>query len=83
MFTSPGDLTKIPLLFSPQSMHFTDCAIPRLIIIILKFTLEKKNVEDWDDAPVDCREQVGRFSCSKKQDISLAILSRKIVYAFN
>jgi hypothetical protein len=80
VFTSPGDLTKIPLPFNPQSMHFTDCTITRLI---LKFTLVKKDVEEWFDAIVDCSEQVGRFSCSKKQNISLAIYSRKIVYVFN
>jgi hypothetical protein len=82
MLTSPGDLTKIPLPFSPQSMQFTVCVISRLILI-LKFTLEKKDVEDWVDATVDCREQVGRFSCSKKKYIYSPIYSRKIVYAFN
>jgi len=63
-------------------MHFTDCAIPRLILI-LKYALKKKDVEDWVDATVDRREKIGRFSCSEKQDISLVIYSRTIVYAFN
>jgi hypothetical protein len=63
-------------------MQFTDFAIPNLILI-LKFALEKKEVEDCGDAMVDCSEQFGPFSFSKKQDISLAIYSRKIVYAFS
>jgi hypothetical protein len=57
--------------------------------MILKFTSENMDVEDWVffsgsgfGPTVDSSEDVNQFSCSIKARYFVAIYSRKFVYAF-
>jgi hypothetical protein len=79
-----GEQIHVDLTWGPNqnssALQPTVYALHRLrhleVNINIKINLGEKDVED-------CREQAGRFSCSKKKEISSAIYSRKIVYAFN